>query len=95
MSYLTSNAILSTGIETLTVPAAGALTSVNVTVAGIDKTTDSIIITLNLNAEMTVNAEVQPFVLTATTGTGFTVAMNLANGGGADATCFLSWAVFR
>lgn len=95
MSYLTSNAVLANGIETLTVPASGALTNTSVSIPGLDKTTDSIILTLNLNAEMAVAVETQPYIVAASSGSGITVALNLINSDPADATCFLSWAVFR
>ena len=54
MSYALRNAVYARGIETLTVPGSGGLTTASISVAGIAKATDTVLISFNWNAQATV-----------------------------------------
>ena len=95
MSYALRNAVLANGIETVTVPGSGSVTTVSISVGAIDKTTDTVLISFNYNASTTVTINQQPYVYRVVSGTGFDVSINLDNADPADATCFLEWAVLR
>ena len=95
LSYALQNRFVGRGIATLTVPGSGSLTSASVSLTSIDKTTDTVLISFNQNAQNTVAINAQPYIYNVVSGTGFNVGMNLDNGDVADATCFLEWEVIR
>ena len=95
MSYVLQNRVHAFGVATLTVPAGGSLTSLNVSVASI-QATDTLLISVNQNAQTSVAINTAPYTYTITAGTGFSVGMELENGDpGAAAECLLNWAVLR
>ena len=94
MSYALRNAVLANGIETLTVPGSGGLTTVSVSVAALNKTTDTVLISFNWNSQVTVTINQAPYIVAVSDG-GFDVGMNLDNPDPNPGTCFLEWAVIR
>jgi len=96
MSYALQSRIFAQGHTALTVSGGGSLTSATVSVTGIAKTTDVILVTLDLNGELgTVTMNELPFVSAVVDSTSFSVAMSLDNADPADKTVFLNWVVLR
>ena len=95
MSYALRNAVYASGIETLTVPGSGGLTTASISVAGIAKATDTVLISFNWNAQATVTINQPPYIVAVSDGSGFDLGMNLDNPDPAAGTCFLEWAVLR
>ena len=95
LSYALQNRFVGRGIATLTVPGSGGLTTVAVSLASIDKTTDTVLISFNWNAQVTVAINQAPYIVAVSSGAGFDVGMNLDNPDPNPATCFLEWAVIR
>ena len=96
LSYALQNRIFASGHTALTVPGSGSLTTATVNVAGIAKTTDVILLTLDLNGLLgTVTMNELPFVGSIVDTTSFAAVFSLDNSDPADQTVFLNWVVFR
>ena len=95
LSYALRGRIIGRGIETLTVPGSGGLTTISVALASIDKTTDTVLISFNWNAQVNVGINQPPYIAVVNSGVGFDCGMNLDNPDPNPATCFLEWAVIR
>ena len=96
MSQVLRQPIFASGHTALTVPGSGSLTTTTVSVDGVAKATDSILVTLDLNGLIgTVTVNQLPFVGAVTDTTSFAVIMSLDNADPADQTVFLNWAVIR
>ena len=95
MSYALNQRVFATGHTAITVPGSGSLTTVQISVAGIAKATDTVLITLDRNAQTSVAVTALPYVYQVTDGSTFDVGLNLENADPADKICFLNWAVLR
>lgn len=96
MSYLLNTPFYASGKAPLTVPAGGSLNTVTVNVAGISKAGDIVLVTLDLNGQVSLNVNELPYVFAITDGASFTVAVNLDNANpGEDQTALLNYVVIR
>lgn len=95
MSYFLHNRVFASGHTALTVPGNDSLTQATISVDGIAKATDSVVVTLDRNSASGVAVNALPYIYVVTDGASFTVSLQLTNGDPTDATCFLNWAVCR
>tara|TARA_R110002020_G_scaffold109974_2_gene254292 strand:+ start:898 stop:1206 length:309 start_codon:yes stop_codon:yes gene_type:complete len=87
--------VVAKGHQAVTMTAGETVNQVSVTLAQIQKATDTILVTLDQNAETDVVVGAPTFVFAVTDAAGFTVRTDLENAGGVDATVFINWAVIR
>ena len=95
LSYALNQRVWKAGKAVLTVPGSGSLTTVNVSVSGLSKANDVVLITLDRNGQTAVNPIALPYVYQVTDLTSFDVGLNLENADPSDKTCFLNWTVLR
>mgnify|MGYP003634065204 FL=1 len=95
MSYALNRPIYASGKAALTIDAGGSLNSVTVSLAGINKTTDIVVITLDYNGQTDVVIDGLPYIYAITDGANFGVGLGLSNTSAVEVTCFLNWVVVR
>lgn len=96
MSYALHNRVFACGHQAVTIAGAATGGAVSVSVAGVKKATDTVLVTLDLNGDLDAAVTLPPYVYSVTDGTGITVDLEgVSNNGGSDITVFVNWAVLR
>ena len=96
MSYALQQRVFATGHQAVTIAAGAAAGAVTVSVAGINKLYDSILITFDLNFQSDIQQSGSIYVYAVTDAASFTVdASMIENIGASPATVFINWAVLR
>ena len=68
----------------------------SVSVAGVKKATDTILVTLDINGDTDAAVTLPPYIFSVNDGTAFIVDLEgVANNGVTDITVFVNWAVLR
>ena len=96
LSYALNNRVFACGHQAVTIAGGGGNAgNIQVDVSGLKKTTDTILITIDLNGQ-SISLNAPPYILTITDNSHFVVDGNLwENPGGSAVTMFLNWAVLR
>ena len=96
LSYALNQRVFACGHQAVTIAGAATGGSVSVSVAGVKKATDTILVTLDINGDTDAAVTLPPYVYSVADGTAFIVDLEgVANNGGTDITVFVNWAVLR
>ena len=96
LSYALNQRVFACGHQAVTIAGAATGGSVSVSVAGVKKATDTILVTLDINGDTDAAGTLPPYVYSVGDCTAFIVDLEgVANNGGTDITVFVNWAVLR
>ncbi len=96
LSYALNQRVFACGHPAVTIAGAATGGSVSVSVSGLKKASDTILVTLDSNNESDAAVTLPPFVNQVLDNTAFTADLEgVANNGVTDITVFLNWVVLR
>jgi hypothetical protein len=96
MSQVLNQRVFACGHQAVTIGGAATGGAVNVSMVGVKKATDTILVSLDINGDTDVAVTLTPYVYSVTDNTAFIVDLDgVANNGVDDVIVFLNWAVLR